>query len=50
MGRKKTAVANLLRTQNVDDIIRILNQQSEPTIFLTQLTDESEIRIVVIIF
>ena len=41
-----TAVVNLLRTKNVDDIIRILNQQSETTIFLIQLTGESEIRTV----
>ena len=46
MGRKITAVVKLLRTQKEEDIIRILNQQSEPTIFLTQLQSESEIRLV----
>ena len=33
IGRKITAVVKLLRTQKEEDIIRILNQQSEPTIF-----------------
>ena len=46
MGRKITAIVKLLRTQKEEDIIRILNQQSEPTIFLTQLQSESEIRLV----
>ena len=46
MGRKITAVVKLLRTQKEEDIIRILNQQSEPMIFLTQLQSKSEIRLV----
>ena len=46
MGRKITTVVKLLRTQKEEDIIRILNQQSEPMIFLTQLQSKSEIRLV----
>lgn len=37
MGRTITGVVNILRTKNGEGIIRILNQQPEPTIFLTQL-------------